>query len=123
MFTITDQWLMDNRTDGGGWTREQLAVLGVSWPPKSGWKDRVIGTQIPYETAELFCVAAHKKEFDKKRYTDRRAEFAAMAMQGILANSTLQVFGSSGQPPGPLEEYVAQRSVQMADALIKELEK
>jgi len=26
---------------GSGWTREQLAAWGVSWPPKKGWKSRL----------------------------------------------------------------------------------
>lgn len=29
------------RTPGGGWTREQLAEWGVSWPPPAGWKKRL----------------------------------------------------------------------------------
>ena len=26
------------RTPVGGWSREQLAAWGVSWPPPKGWK-------------------------------------------------------------------------------------
>jgi len=26
------------RTPAGGWTKDQLASWGVSWPPKKGWK-------------------------------------------------------------------------------------
>ena len=26
------------KTPGGGWTRDQLAVWGVDWPPPRGWK-------------------------------------------------------------------------------------
>lgn len=28
-------------TDAGGWTRNQLAMLGVEWPPTRGWLDGV----------------------------------------------------------------------------------
>jgi hypothetical protein len=30
------------RTEGGGWTRAQLAVWGVPWPPPHGWKQRLV---------------------------------------------------------------------------------
>lgn len=30
------------RTENGGWTREQLAEWGVSWPPPNGWKKALI---------------------------------------------------------------------------------
>lgn len=26
------------KTANGGWTREQLAAWGVSWPPPKGWR-------------------------------------------------------------------------------------
>lgn len=29
-------------TSKGGYTRKQLALWGVSWPPVSGWKDKLI---------------------------------------------------------------------------------
>jgi len=30
------------RTPAGGWTRKQLAQWGVEWPPRRGWKQRLI---------------------------------------------------------------------------------
>lgn len=30
--------IMDNRTKRGGWTKDFLASIGVSWPPQRGWK-------------------------------------------------------------------------------------
>lgn len=30
------------RTPAGGWTKETLAKWGVPWPPKKGWKGRLI---------------------------------------------------------------------------------
>lgn len=29
-------------TEGGGFTRESLAKLGVTWPPPKGWKKKLI---------------------------------------------------------------------------------
>jgi len=30
------------KTEKGGWTRAQLALWGVPWPPPKGWKERLI---------------------------------------------------------------------------------
>lgn len=36
-------WLIDSlQTERGGWTRADLAKLGVEWPPPRGWKKRLI---------------------------------------------------------------------------------
>jgi len=51
---ITEQWLMDNRTERGAWTRAQLKIIGVGWPPTNGWKKRVIGTLISDIEAKAF---------------------------------------------------------------------
>ena len=34
------------RTGRGGWTRKQLAGLGVPWPPPKGWKNKLLGKKI-----------------------------------------------------------------------------
>ncbi len=55
-----------------------------------------------------------------REYASIRAEFAARAMEGILANST----PVSGSPTNEqIAEKIAELSVMMADALIKELNK
>jgi hypothetical protein len=46
--------LMAGRSHRGGWTREQFELLGVAWPPASGWREEVIGTRIPLEAAQRF---------------------------------------------------------------------
>ena len=38
----------------GGWSRKQLALLGVSWPPETGWKDRLVGTEIDSDVENEF---------------------------------------------------------------------
>lgn len=35
------------KTDAGGWKRESLALLGVAWPPRKGWRKRLIETGKP----------------------------------------------------------------------------
>lgn len=37
-----------------GYNRDQLAVLGVSWPARKGWLSKLVGTEIPDERYELF---------------------------------------------------------------------
>lgn len=33
-------------TNGQGFNKKQLHMLGVSWPPKGGWLKKLIGTEI-----------------------------------------------------------------------------
>lgn len=35
---VTREEIEAAKTPAGGWTREQLAAWGVSWPPPKGWK-------------------------------------------------------------------------------------
>lgn len=51
---ITKEWIFDNRTDKGGWTRAQLSAVGVEWPARSGWIDRLVGQTISDEIAKKF---------------------------------------------------------------------
>jgi len=45
-FTVTRDWIFKNQTKRKAWTRRQLAILAVSWPPPRGWmyhaKGRII---------------------------------------------------------------------------------
>ena len=45
MFHVTREWIKENKTARGGWTKEQLAILGVHWPPVQGWIERVTSSQ------------------------------------------------------------------------------
>jgi hypothetical protein len=46
MFTITAEWLEQNKTAAGAYSKQQLKVLGIDWPPRKGWQKKVIGTEI-----------------------------------------------------------------------------
>jgi hypothetical protein len=35
---------MAGRSPAGGWTKKQLAIWGVPWPPPKGWKRKLTGT-------------------------------------------------------------------------------
>lgn len=41
-------------SERGGWTRAQLEILGIEWPPMSGWNKRLIGTELDDLDAEAF---------------------------------------------------------------------
>ena len=43
---LTKKFINDHRTKSGAWTREQLRIIGVSWPPVKGWQSLVDGKEI-----------------------------------------------------------------------------
>ena len=51
---VTREWIFEHRTRKGAWTRAQLAAIGVSWPPISGWVSRVVGSTISEEDKRQF---------------------------------------------------------------------
>lgn len=51
---VTDEWIRNNTTLANGWKAVQLKALGVDWPPRKGWKQRVIGMTITTEQQEIF---------------------------------------------------------------------
>jgi len=40
---VTRDWIMDNRSVRGGWTKDQLSAIGISWPPPKGWLGFAVG--------------------------------------------------------------------------------
>jgi hypothetical protein len=59
---VSDEWLTANATRNGGYTKRQLALLNVHWPPVSGWKAQVVGLDIDAATtAEFEQIAQHSR--------------------------------------------------------------
>lgn len=54
MSTITLDLIEAGRSPQGGWNRPQLELLGVPWPPVSGWRDEVVGNPIAGSKAVQF---------------------------------------------------------------------
>lgn len=55
MFTITKEWVKQfPHRKPAGWTKEQLACIGVQWPIMAGWIDKIVGNQITEEQALKF---------------------------------------------------------------------
>lgn len=44
-FTPTAEEIEAAKSPAGGWTKEQLAVWGVPWPPPKGWKHKLLSPQ------------------------------------------------------------------------------
>ena len=40
-------------TDRGAWTREQLGILGVPWPPSQGWRKRLVAEKRTLSDVEV----------------------------------------------------------------------
>lgn len=57
---VTDEWLKRWMTQRGGYTKEQLRLIGVEWPPTKGWKDLVIGACISESAAAEFAKLARE---------------------------------------------------------------
>ena len=51
---ITKEFVASGRSANGALTKKQLALLGVDWPPKAGWLERIVGQEIPDEKADAF---------------------------------------------------------------------
>lgn len=72
-FLVTREWILDNRTPKGAWNRLQIQALGIQWPPREGWIDRMDGEYIYHYQRERFEEAATIKA--KKRLKKDRAAF------------------------------------------------
>lgn len=48
--TLTKQILHSAGTQGMGFNRAQLSLLGVSYPPKKGWLNALVGAEISDDT-------------------------------------------------------------------------
>lgn len=63
---LTSQLIHSVATSGVGFNFHQLYVLGVKWPPKHGWVERLVGTEVSKETWDLV------NELKGKRRNERR---------------------------------------------------
>ncbi|MCB9616107.1 MAG: hypothetical protein H6722_27030 [Sandaracinus sp.] len=64
--TVTKELIEAGRSDAGGWTREQLALIGVSWPPPKDWKRAAIGKQITEGSASRFIAIRSERPWISK---------------------------------------------------------
>ena len=68
-------------SERGGLTREQFRLIGVQWPPATGWKTRVLGTSIDDEAAQRFislrgaAKSPSKRQASQEKNDSPRATF------------------------------------------------
>ncbi|CAG9269835.1 hypothetical protein [Paraburkholderia caribensis] len=55
---ITDEWMRAHATRNGGYTKKQLELAGVTWPPITGWKKEISGREVDVAAAEEFAAIA-----------------------------------------------------------------
>lgn len=53
-FVLTRDFIDQGRSRYGGWSREQLALLGVGWPAQKGWARKHVGKSISQHAAIRF---------------------------------------------------------------------
>ena len=61
LFKVTRDWIIDNKTPAGAWTRYQIQALGLHWPPASGWIDEIEESLITSFQAREFEAGKHIK--------------------------------------------------------------
>jgi hypothetical protein len=70
---ITKDFIEQHKTVNGAWTRQQLFVLGIQWPPRHGWMRSVIGRELTPEQVAAFIAAreiiCHKSKRKSKKQT------------------------------------------------------
>jgi hypothetical protein len=67
---ITNEWLKEHSTYNGGYTAKQLHVINISWPPRHGWKNQVVGQDISRQNQLEFeneSLRSYIKAFEKQK--------------------------------------------------------
>lgn len=77
---VTKEFIMNNRTRNGAWTRAQVQALGIKWPPRHGWHNKLIGTEITEEQASQFIAG---KEIFRSTKKMRQQEKTLLAYFGL----------------------------------------
>jgi ribonuclease HI len=66
--TITKQFLMQCARNGVSYTKRQFELLGVSYPPKSGWHGQLIGKMISSEAADEILLIGQEYQVKIEEY-------------------------------------------------------
>jgi len=66
---VTLEFLHANSShpSGQGWTKKQLSILGVDWPPRKGWIDDVVEIELTDEQAAEFISMRHRPKMGVSR--------------------------------------------------------
>ena len=55
---VTRNFLLKHRTKEQAWTKAQMDVLGLPWPPKKGWIGRIKDMELDQQQVEDFIKGA-----------------------------------------------------------------
>jgi ribonuclease HI len=84
---ITTELLEQGRSERGGWTRDQLELLGVGWPPPpSGWAKRLVGKEIDDQDGEAFISLrgmGRRRERKPRKKRDHNLKFPPKPKQVV----------------------------------------
>lgn len=66
---LTNDHITAAASDAGGWSRSQLALIGVPWPPQQGWRTRAVGKTIPEGDLRAFLALRDARRKTKRKRT------------------------------------------------------
>lgn len=82
--TLTSQLLHSASTKGfNGFTKSQLAVLGINWPAKRGWLKGLVGKSVPLAVYDEFKALGQAKADKPRNAIEEEGEFNEVV--GIIA--------------------------------------
>ena len=67
LITLTHGLIEKARTPNGGFTKSQLAAIGIGWPPPEDWIEKKVGTKITKEQLEVFNKIEYTRQSTKLR--------------------------------------------------------
>ena len=84
---VTKEWILGNQTPKGSWNAKQLKCLGIDWPAKKGWNNRMVGNEISSTAEYKFELFAREPANDKINVQDqeRRIKKLEHEMAVVLA--------------------------------------
>lgn len=110
---LTKEIIESARTPNGGFTKSQLAAIGIAWPPPQDWIEKTVGAWITPTQLEAFRFIKYVKEPSQvasnlvtQTYNDvaynpqdkRRMEAILQAMTNFLSPVTPNVVASTIDP-------------------------
>lgn len=104
---VSEELILAGMSGGGGWNRAQLKLLGVSWPPRAGWKERSIGREISEADAQTFLTLKGKTRKKLRRNYAVKTKVpiellrdAISVMDGLLESALMDVIiADDGRDP------------------------
>ena len=111
---ITRQFINDNKTRKGAWTKKQFEALGITYPPRKGWINEMIGKEITPEQAGLFIEGKYYYSKTKKFEALKSERFVSVEIAQEVVRDTARKM--DGLFPGDVARLIS-------DQIIRELRK